>query len=334
MENLQNSSSNQFEATTVPSASIHVVIGAGPVGWSIAEQLAQAGRTVHLLTRSARGPLHQLIKKYSVDASDATALNGHIDAADARIEAVFHCAHGSKYNAKVWEEELPRTEQVVLEAAGRVGAVVVFPESLYAYSEPENTMFEDSPRDACGGKRGVRVELLNARQASATNTVSVVASDFFGPRVLTAFAGERMIKPILDGKRVMPTGSLNASHTFTYIPDFAAAMIKAAANRTLWNHIIHAPSVGPVTQKELISGYAATAGVSTPKITAIPAWLIRTMGLVSADMRDLGETAYQFEKPFVMDSQFSQEQLGMTPTPLDVALKATINWWRSEDAPK
>ena len=33
-----------------------------------------------------------------------------------------------------------------------------------------------------------------------TDTVSVVAGDFFGPRVRNSHAGERMVRPVLAGK--------------------------------------------------------------------------------------------------------------------------------------
>ncbi|MDJ0114652.1 NAD-dependent epimerase/dehydratase family protein, partial [Rhodococcus erythropolis] len=79
------------------------------------------------------------------------------------------------------------------------------------------------PRNATGGKRGVRTALLRAREASATPTVSVVASDFFGPRVRTAHAGERMVLKVMAGKKIRVIGSADQPHSFTYIPDLAAA---------------------------------------------------------------------------------------------------------------
>ena len=38
-----------------------------------------------------------------------------------------------------------------------------------------------------------------------------------------------------------------------------------------------------------------------------------------------------FTRPFVLDSTQSEELLGLTPTPLDVAAKETVDWWRSEN---
>ena len=74
-------------------------------------------------------------------------------------------------------------------------------------------MTEEGPREAQGGKRGVRTALLKARAASATDTVSVVAGDFFGPRVRNSHAGERMVKPVVAGKSLMVIGNARTSRT-------------------------------------------------------------------------------------------------------------------------
>lgn len=117
---------------------INVVTGAGPVGWTVAQQLANAGERVRVLTRSASGPEHPLVERMRVDVSDPVALRKAIS--DAK--AVFHCIHGSKYSAGAWAAELPPAEQTMLAGAGEVGAVVVFPESLYSYSTPEYLLSE------------------------------------------------------------------------------------------------------------------------------------------------------------------------------------------------
>ena len=155
----------------------HVVTGAGPVGATVALQLAGRGIPVRLLTRSGSGPDHELIERRRVDVSDREALAPHLEG----VAAVHHCIHGSKYRASAWRAELPAAEQVVLDLAGEVGAVVVFPESLYSYGQVDGVIHEDTPRTATQGKLGIRADLLRAREASPTHTVSVVSSDFFGP---------------------------------------------------------------------------------------------------------------------------------------------------------
>ena len=306
----------------------HAVIGAGPVGSTIALQLAEAGQPVRLITRSGSGPEHALIERYKADASRPDQL----EAAFAGVQVVFHCINGSNYDARTWRAELPAAEKAVLQAAGRLGALVVFTENLYSYGPVSGPMTEDMPRTAAIGKLGVRTDLLNQRASSETATISVAASDFYGPGVRDAHAGERLIPTVLAGKTMRVVGSLDQPHSFTYVPDLAAAMIRAASAPELRNTFLHAPTAPPITQRELIQQVAAAAGVAVPRMSAIPGGAVRALGLVMSSMRELAETTYMFEKPFVLDSTASQARLGLAPTPWEIGLKETISWWRENGA--
>ncbi|WP_377321421.1 NAD-dependent epimerase/dehydratase family protein [Pimelobacter simplex] len=302
----------------------HVVTGAGPVGSTVALQLADAGERVTLVTRSGSGPEHPLVERRPADVSRPEQLASVLDGA----VAVHHCIHASRYDAATWRAELIPAEQALLAAAGAAGAVVVFPESLYAYGAVTGPITEDLPRTATRGKPGVRTELLRARAASATPTVSVAASDFLGPRVRTSHAGERMAAAVLGGRTLRVVGSLDQPHSWTYVPDLAAAMIRAAADESLWNSVLHAPTGPPVTQRELATAFAAAAGVPVPRLGVIPTGLLRAVGLVHRDTRELAEMAFQFTAPFVLDSTASEERLGLKPTPFDDAIRETAAWWR------
>lgn len=312
--------------STIPTPPRQVVTGAGPVGATIAVQLAEAGHTVRLLTRSGSGPEHPLIERRRVDVSQPAALAEQFSGA----AAVHHCIHGSAYSAKVWRAELPAAEKAVMDAAYDVGAVVTFPESLYSYGAVDGPMTEDLPRDATRGKLGIRAELLRARDAHPVATVSVAASDFYGPRVRMAHAGERLVPSLLSGRRVAMVGSLRQPHSFTYIPDLARAMITAAQTPSLWGRFLHAPTAPALTQRELAEAFARAAGAPAPKLSVLPAWILKAGGVLSVDSRELAETSYQFARPFVLDSTRSESLLGLSPTPLDVGAKETVDWWRAE----
>jgi nucleoside-diphosphate-sugar epimerase len=305
-------------------SALHVVTGAGPVGSTVASQLAGAGHRVRLLTRSGSGPDHPAIERRAVDVRDARALRAAVEGA----VAVYHCTHAA-YTARAWRAELPAAEQTVLQAVPPC-AVVVFPESLYAYTATGTPFTEDGPRDARGGKRGVRTALLAARAASPTPTVSVVASDLFGPAVRNAHAGERMVPRVLADRRVNVVGSADQPHSFTYAPDYARAMIAAAARPDLWNTVLHAPTGPPVTQRQLVAAFATAAG-TRPRVGTVPSWLFRVgrAARVGA-LAELAETLYQFEAPFVLDAAKSEALLGLSPTPLPEAVAATVAWWRTQ----
>lgn len=301
----------------------YLVTGSGPVGTTVALALANNGHSVALATRSGGGPEHPGIRRMRADALDPGQVAGAMDGATA----VFHCIHAA-YSAKAWTETLPRAEELVLAAAGERGIPVVFPESLYSYSHPGEPMAEDSPRNAAGGKRGVRTALMTARAASGTNTVSVVASDFYGPHVETAHAGARMLESVFSGRRLLAVGNPAMPHSFTYMPDLAAAMVRAAEREDLWNGVLHAPTAPPSSQRAVAEAYAAAAGLPAPKVTGMPGWILRAVGLAHPATRELAEMAYQFDDPFVMDSRRSEALLGLSPTPLADGARATVDWWR------
>ena len=299
----------------------HVVTGAGPVGHTVATQLAQAGHPVRVLTRSGSGPQHPLVERVRVVVSDERALR----AALGEAHTVFHCVH-APYTVRAWQDTLPVTEQVVLRAAGE--AVVVFPESLYSYARSGEVMTEEGPRTASGGKRGVRSALLAARQESHTPTVSVVASDFFGPHALNAHAGEHMVPTVLAGRRVRVMAGADTLHSFTYVPDLARAMVAAAARTDLHGTVLHAPTGPALTQRQMVHALAAAAGVPA-KVGVIPAWVVRAGGLLPGALHEMTETLYQFTAAFVMDSARTQTLLGLSPTPLEQAARETVDWWRA-----
>lgn len=303
---------------------LHVVTGAGPVGAAVAEQLAAQGHSVRVLTRSGSGPEHPMIERRSVDI-ESDDLRPHLSGATA----VYHCTHVA-YENKVWRDKLVAMDNRVLDAAA--GTIVAFPESLYAYGRVDGPIREDSPRDATFRKLGVRTELLAARDAHATPTVSVAASDFYGPRVLTSHMGERVIAPVLAGKPIRVIASADLPHSFTYVPDLAAAMITAAASPSLWNTVLHAPTAPAVSQRAMIEMFSAAAGLTTPKVGVIPTWAMRVLSTVPGPMKELGDTLYQFRYPYVLDSSRSEAILGQQPTSLVDGTAATMAWWAATPA--
>lgn len=308
---------------------LHIVTGAGPVGTAIAEQLAAAGKQVRVLTRSGSGPDHPLVDRRKVNVSEPKALSGQFDGATA----IYHCVGGSRYAAKAWAAELPVNELAVMNEAGRAGTVVAFAESLYAYGRVNGPITESSSRTVKVGKNSkaaVRQQLLRAREAHVTPTVTVAASDFLGPHVRTSLAGEQLIVPILTGQTVKAFGKLDLPHSFTFVPDLAAALIRAAADKSTWNSVLHAPTAPAITQRQLIERIAAAAGVATPKVMAAPTVVMRMMGLTNELMRSLAETDYQLDRSFVLDSTTSERLLELHPTPLDEAIERTVRWWKTQ----
>ena len=61
----------------------------------------------------------------------------------------------------------------------------------------------------------------------------------------------------------------------------------------------------------------------------MPSWLVSIMALFNPTLREVKEMLYQFEEDFVVDSSRFTKAFGMTATPLDDAIRATLQWYRS-----
>jgi uncharacterized protein YbjT (DUF2867 family) len=69
--------------------SLHVIVGAGPVGTSVAQLLAADGEQVRIVTRRGAGPTHPLVERVAADASDADRLRE----LTAGAVALYNCAN-------------------------------------------------------------------------------------------------------------------------------------------------------------------------------------------------------------------------------------------------
>lgn len=134
---------------------------------------------------------------------------------------------------------------------------------------------------------------------------------------------------VLAGRTVRVMGSADQPHSFTYLPDYARAMIAAAADRAAWGSVLHAPTGPALSQRALITAFADAAGTRA-QVGTVPSWLVRAGALVPGTLRELNETLYQFTGPFIMDSSASEGRLGLSPTPLEEAVRDTLAWWRAQ----
>ena len=139
-----------------------------------------------------------------------------------------------------------------------------------------------------------------------------------------------MVPSVLKGAPIRLIGDPDAPHSFTYVPDLAAAMIAAADVPRTPDRVLHAPTLPALTQRLLAGAFAATAGVNTPKLAGTPGKVVRALGVVMPSMREIGEMTYQFDRPFVMDSSTSEQILGLSPTSLETAAAKTVRWWQAE----
>jgi nucleoside-diphosphate-sugar epimerase len=157
------------------------------------------------------------------------------------------------------------------------------------------------------------------------------ASDYFGPGVRAQSPiGERSIPRLLAGRAVSVLRDPDAPHSWTYLPDIAAALVALGGDERAWGRPWHVPTCPPLSQRDIYAALARIAGAPPPRLRPVPPWLIRVGGIAVPFLREFPEVAYQFTAPFVVDSTASRSGFGTGPTPIDQALAATVSWWRDQ----
>jgi nucleoside-diphosphate-sugar epimerase len=299
----------------------HVIVGAGPVGTATAQALVAAGHEVTLVTRSGSGPVADGITRVAADASDPFALAEVTGSADA----LYNCANPPYHR---WPELWPPMATSMLEVAARSGAVLVIMGNLYGYGPVDHPLREDDPLAATGTKGRVRAEMweeaLAAHRAGRVRVTEARASDFFGPGVDTSHFG-RLVDRLLAGRKVRVLGDPDAPHSWTYVPDVGRTLAVLGTDERAWGRPWHVPSVPALSQRDLAVRFCAVAGVPAPAVAAFPAGSLTLTGVVSAQMRELKETRYQFDRPFLLDSSDCTGTFGLEATPLDDGLAAVAD---------
>ena len=308
---------------------LHVVLGKGAVGQAVARHLVKRGDDVRVLSRSAASGLRALpeaVEHRAVDAADADSLAE----ATAGAVALYNCANPAYTR---WARDWPPMADALLRAAERTGAVLVTTSNVYPYGEVDGPLHEDLPLAATGTKGRVRAQMwrdaLAAHEAGRVRVTEARASDFVGPGVTDqGFLGERAVPRLLRGKGVQVLGDPDAPHSYTSVLDVGATLVTLADDERAWGRAWHVPTAPAVSPREAVQGLCRAAGVDPVPVTRVPPLALRAMGLVVPAIRELRETAWQRERPFVLDARLTEQTFGLAPTPWETTLEQTVAWWR------
>ena len=305
---------------------LHVVFGTGQVGSALAAHLAGQGIAVRAVSR--RRPTGLVgVDWQGADAADPEA------AADAAKDAsvIYQCLN-APYNQ--WPERFPPLQRSVLAAAERTGALLVSLENLYGYGPTAGgPMTEDLPLAATSPKGRTRAamtaELLAAAGSGRVSVAIGRASDFFGPGVTAGSAlGERVFGNALAGRRADVLGNPDLPHTYSYVPDVAAGLATLGIDPRAAGQVWHLPGPQTVSTRALLDLVATQAGHPVG-IRTVSKLTLRAVGLINPMMRGLGETCYQFDEPFILDTSKYEAAFGAAGTPLAAAITATVAWYRT-----
>ncbi|GIG22865.1 NAD-dependent epimerase [Cellulomonas chitinilytica] len=300
----------------------HVVLGKGAVGSTLVNVLAGRGESVLVVSRSGRPAAGSDVEHAAVDVADGAALARAARGADV----IYNCVNPPYHR---WVSDWPALISGALDAAAATGAVLVTAGNLYGYGTHGAVMTEDLPLRATESKGAARAavwhEAERRHRLGELRATEVRAGDYLGPLADSqAHAGPRFLDPLLAGKVVRTVVAVDQPHSWTYLPDFAHAMVAAGATAEAWGSAWHVPTAEPLTFRELAGRFAAAAGAPEPRMRPVPPAALRALGLVSPLIREIAAVSDHFSAPFVMSTEASQKVLGTTATPWSVAVTDTL----------
>jgi nucleoside-diphosphate-sugar epimerase len=303
-----------------------VVLGAaGGTGSAVVGELGVRGLPVRAVTRTGAADVPEGVEQV---AADVATLDGARRAC-AGAAVVYHCAQ-PPYTE--WVEWFPPLTRAVLDGAAEAGAKLVFADNLYVYGPSEGPMTEETPQRAQGRKGRVRVEMaaaiLRAHGEGRLRCTIGRSSDYYGPRGTGTTVGDNLMKPVFRGKRARWLGSLDQPHTLDYLGDMARALVTLGEREEADGQVWHLPAAEPLTGRQFLTLVYESAGLA-PKVGVVSRPMIRLVGVFSPLVRELNETLYQFERPFVSVASKFQGTFGpFEPTPHRDAVRRTVEWFR------
>ncbi|MFD8997795.1 NAD-dependent epimerase/dehydratase family protein [Streptomyces abikoensis] len=307
--------------------SLHVVIGFGPAGAATARLLAERGHSVRVVTRSGRSP-EPGIEHVALDAADSERLSAAVRGA----AALYSCAAPPYHR---WASEWPPLASSLCAAAEDTGAVLVMLGNLYGYGPVAGPgpMTEELPLAATGPKGRVRAavweQARKLHEQGRIKAVEVRASDFFGPGVTDGgHLAARVMPRLLRGKAVSTLGNPDAPHSWSYLPDVAAALVELAGEERAWGRAWHVPTEPALSVRDMVGRLADRAGTGPVAVRGLSPAVLGVASVFSPLIRELKEIRYQFDRPFVVDASAYEAAFAVRATPVAEQVKATVDWWR------
>jgi nucleoside-diphosphate-sugar epimerase len=311
------------------TSELHVIFGTGPVGTTLAEQLRAKGKQVRLVNRSGKGQVPDGIELVAGDASKLETVQELCQGASV----VYNCTHASYEN---WPEILPRLQENMIEGAAYANAKLVVIDTLYLYGETRGQVMTEAMAYAATSRKGrLRAELVwGYLQAHRTGKVRVAlgrAADFFGPRVLNSALGQYVFPAVLSHQPILTLGNIDLPHSYSYMPDVARGLAALGEYDEALGRDWLLPVAPAVTTREIINMISAIVGESVQIMNVASIEQAQDLGVFDKTFaNEYAELFYQYTEPQIVDASAIERAFDVHATPLDEALRTTIQWYRKQ----
>ena len=309
------------------------ILGTGQLGLAILEALLQQSpdETITLVNR--KGELEtpiELPAHVQIIAADVTN-KADMEKIAAQSEVIFSC---TDVPYQLWASFYPATAVALAYALSKTEARLVFADNLYAYGNVKGKeMNENMPHKATTKKglirAGVINALLNSGQEFNKRVAIVKAADFIGPRIYKGLFGTDFLDRLYQGKSIILSGKPSLLHTFTYIHDFAKAIVSVGIDANSFGQIWHTPNAPAMNLYQWIELFEAETHKKA-KIVVLPKFVVWAAGFFNPLIKEYYELAYQFEYPYLLNHNKFINRFGNHATSALTIVKKTVEWYEKK----
>lgn len=168
-------------------------------------------------------------------------------------------------------------------------------------------------------------EALAAHEAGRARVTEARAADFVGPQVPAEHSHlNRQLPALRKGRRAWVIGDPDARRSWAYLPDVAATLATLGTDERALGRAWHVPNTTPRSQREALGDLATAMSVPPVPVSGIPWPVLRAVGLVVPIMREMVAIRHQWDLDFVTEATATTETFGLSATPWDEVVRATV----------
>jgi nucleoside-diphosphate-sugar epimerase len=281
---------------------MQTILGAnGTIGQVLARELLSYTDKIRLVSRIPR-KVNESDELFPADLSNPEMVDRAVEGSE-----VVYLVVGLDYKLNVWEEQWPKLMRAVLDACIKYNSRLVFFDNVYMYDiNAIPHMIEESSINPPSRKGAVRKHiaqmLLDEVKAGKLLALIARSADFYGPNNEKSVVMEIGYKNLKKGKRANWFINADKKHSFTFTPDAAKATALLGNTVDAFNQVWHLPTdKNTLTGREFFDLFARELKVKN-RISVMPMWLIKLLGLFVPVLKEMPEMMYQNDRDYFFDS--------------------------------
>jgi nucleoside-diphosphate-sugar epimerase len=295
------------------------------IGREIVRRLSGRGHDVTVLHRRDHHDLGPAVHNVQADRGDLPAVARALR--DGRFDAVFDVAYD-------WQKGTTAAQvEAAARACGDQLQRYVFVSSIAAYRpgvglrEADPLVPDDSPNVYAQHKASSERALFRLHAESAFPVTTFRPPFVHGPRqpfYREAFFWDRL----RDGRPVILPDGGEAPMQWVFVSDLATACVQSLEVPQAAGEAFNIAHVEPLTQRSYVEALARVLGAA-PSFASVPRAAIQAAG-GNAFAGNIYFGEYLDLPPYVSVVEKAPRILGVTPTPLDAALRESFAWYQAQ----